>query len=70
MPDIPEYMQGIRHKQQVYKANGMAAVFVYPADLEGPAWSEEIYHRIQREGEGALRVYGRSVEYEPVQRYH
>jgi hypothetical protein len=45
-------------------------MFVYPADLEGPAWSEEIYHRIQREGEGALRADKSSLEYEPVHRYH
>lgn len=70
MPDVPDYMQGIRHKQQVCRANGIAAMFVYPADLDGPAWSEEIYHRIQREGEGALQAYKRSLEDDSVQRYH
>jgi len=42
MPDVPEYMQGIRHKEKVYKANQMPALFLYPADLQGPAWPQRI----------------------------
>jgi len=28
MPEIPEYMAGIRHKKRVYRANGLPAVFL------------------------------------------
>jgi hypothetical protein len=46
MPDRPEYMAGIRHKQKVYAANGVPAVFVYPDDLRAREWPEEVIARI------------------------
>lgn len=46
MPDVPDYAAGIRHKQQVYKANAIVAVFVYPVDLTGPQWPEQVLARI------------------------
>ena len=47
MPDVPDYAAGIRHKRQVYKANAIAAVFVYPVDLTGPQWPEQVMARIR-----------------------
>jgi hypothetical protein len=46
MPDVADYMQGIEHKQQVYRANGLPAVFLYPDDLQGPHWPEKVLNRI------------------------
>ena len=46
MPDVPEYMAGIRHKERVYRANGIAAVFLYPKDLAGPEWPGRIIERL------------------------
>ena len=46
MPDVPEYMAGIRHKERVYPANGIAAVFLYPTDLAGPDWPQRIIERL------------------------
>ena len=46
MPDIADYMQGIEHKQQVYRANSLPAVFLYPADLRGPNWPEKVVDQI------------------------
>jgi len=46
MPDVADYMQGIEHKQQVYRANGMPAVFLYPDDLQGPNWPETVVDQI------------------------
>lgn len=46
MPDIPEYMAGIRHKQRIYHENGMPALFLYPNDLRGPQWPEHALARI------------------------
>ena len=48
MPDRPDYMQGIRHKQGVYRANEIPALFVYPEDLKGPRWPERVLERISR----------------------
>lgn len=48
MPDVPDYAAGIRHKREVYKANAITAVFIYPVDLVGPKWPDEILARIQR----------------------
>jgi len=59
MPDIPEYMAGIRHKEQVYRANEIPAAFIYPGDLEGRRWPERILNRIANE-------YGR---YNPFMKY-
>ena len=47
MPDRPDYMAGIRHKKQVYTANQIPAVFVYPDDLKGPRWPDEVIARIE-----------------------
>jgi len=70
MPDVPDYAAGIRHKQHVYAANGIPALFIYPRDLTGPAWPEEVYRRIEQEGQQALQAYGRLFGYEPLQRNH
>jgi hypothetical protein len=48
MMDVPDYMAGIRHKQDAYAANGIAAVFVYPDDLRGPDWPGRIVRRIRQ----------------------
>ena len=47
MPDVPDYQAGIIHKQKAYAANGIPAVFIYPADLKGRDWPERIVQRIQ-----------------------
>jgi len=47
MPDKPEYMAGIRHKQRVYTSNEIAAMFVYPSDLTGPDWPVRLYEMLQ-----------------------
>ena len=59
MPDVPEYMAGIRHKKYVYAANQIPAVFIYPDDLKGPNWPERILERIASE----------SVRYNPFTRH-
>ena len=46
MPDLPDYMEGIRHKERVYAANGLPALFLYPDDLRGPGSPEVIERRI------------------------
>ena len=46
MPDVPAYMQGIRHKERVYAANGLRALFLYPGGLRGPRWTEAVARRI------------------------
>ena len=46
MPEIDDYMTGIRHKQGAYQANGISAFFVYPNDLKGPDWPGRLYDRI------------------------
>lgn len=48
MPKIAEYMAGIRHKQKVYKAHEIPAVFVYPQDLEGHDWPCRLYDRLEQ----------------------
>ena len=48
MPDLPRYMEGTRHKQRAYKANGIPAMFVYPEDLTGPCWPERLIERVRR----------------------
>jgi hypothetical protein len=47
MPDKPDYMAGIRHKQKVYKLNEIAAMLVYPSDLTGPDWPVRLYEMLQ-----------------------
>lgn len=48
MPDVPEYMAGIKHKQQVYQANEISAVFIYPDDLLKPNWPDKAIERIRQ----------------------
>ena len=55
MMDVPDYRDGILHKQQVYAANGIPAVFVYPQDLYGRNWHERILDQIERAYRQALR---------------
>lgn len=55
MMDVPGYATGIRHKQAVYAANGLPALFVYPEDLKGPHWSTTLRGRIADAGAEALR---------------
>ena len=52
MPDVPEYMAGIRHKERVYRRNGIPAIFVYPQDIGRSHWPEKVYHRITNAAEG------------------
>lgn len=75
MPDVPDYMAGIRHKRRVFEANGIQAVFLYPEDLRGPRWEEEAIARIDavgpRQGYG-LPYYGaarREYAHPPRSRY-
>ncbi len=46
MPDVAEYMRGIEHKQRVYREHGLPAVFLYPDDLRGPHWPQQVMDRI------------------------
>jgi len=48
MPDVIDYMQGIRHKEQVFEANGIHAVFLYPSDLYQPEASCRVMEKIRR----------------------
>ena len=57
MMDIPDYAAGVRHKQSVYAANGIPALFVYPEDLAGAAWSQRVVERIYR-ADHRSRAYG------------
>ena len=69
MPDVPDYMAGIRHKQGVYRANEIPALFVYPEQLQGQNWPERLMQRIYTKGRqtlpdgGQLRPTTRSTEY-------
>lgn len=54
MMDVPDYAEGIRHKEQTFKANGIPALFVYPENLTGPVWPERLYERIEQTGRQAL----------------
>ena len=56
MPDVPAYMEGVRHKEKVYRANGIAAVFLYPQDLSGSTWSDTIVRRIRALSGGVYAV--------------
>ena len=51
MPDVPDYMRGIRHKEQAYAQNCVQALFLYPDDLCGPGWPERVVKRIRRAGQ-------------------
>jgi len=52
MMDIPDYADGIMHKQQAYGVNSIPALFVYPKDLTGSHWPqrliESIYETVDR----------------------
>ena len=50
MPDRPDYLAGIQHKERVYAANGIPAMFVYPCDLTGPSWPAVLRERIESAG--------------------
>jgi len=54
MPDVPDYAAGIRHKQRAYQANEIPAMFIYPQDLTGPRWPDQLVERIYQAGEQAL----------------
>ncbi len=51
MPDVPGYMAGVRYKERVYRGNGIRAMFVYPDELRGPRWPEQLIERICRMGQ-------------------
>ena len=55
MSDVAGYMQGIRHKEKVYRANGVGAAFLYPSDLQGYQWHERVMAKI---GEASGYRYG------------
>lgn len=57
MMDVPDYAAGIRHKQRVYRANAIPAVFVYPEDLRGRNWPERLMESIYRTAERSLGPY-------------
>ena len=69
MPDVPDYMDGIRHKESTYQANGIPALFVYPQDLAGPNWPERLYERIQKTGDQALQIQGYAIRGSTDQSY-
>ena len=46
MPDVAEYMAGITHKKRVYEENSVPVVFLYPQDLKGRHWPDEVIARI------------------------
>ena len=48
MVDVPEYAKGIRHKKRAYRLNDIKALFVYPWDIKGAAWPEEVIHKINK----------------------
>jgi len=48
MPDRHDYRLGLDHKQWVYGANGLPALFVYPADLYGACWPQRMVDRVER----------------------
>ena len=50
MPDVPDYMDGIRHKMAAYRANQIPAIFIYPQDLKGPYWPQRVMEKIRGVG--------------------
>ena len=50
MPDVPGYMQGVRHKERVYAGNRMPALFLYPRNLRWPRWHGSALHHIRYQG--------------------
>ena len=55
MPDRPAYMDGVRHKQQAYRANAMSVLFLYPRDLQGRLWPRRALRSIEHAGRGYCR---------------
>ena len=47
MPDVPDYMAGIRHKEQVFRSHRLPAVFIYPWDIQGSDWHQGVMARIE-----------------------
>jgi hypothetical protein len=47
MPDVPDYAAGVRHKQEVYDANRIPSLFLYPQDLQEPQWPEKIIQQVR-----------------------
>jgi hypothetical protein len=62
MPDRPDYMAGIRHKQAAFQNNGIPAVFIYPQDLQGGDWPTQVHQKI-------VGAYRRVLSAAPVTRY-
>ncbi len=46
MSDIPDYLEGIIHKKDVFKRNQIPALFLYPDDLKGPHWPADIMDQL------------------------
>ena len=69
MPDVPDYAQGIQHKQRAYAANRIPVLFIYPLDLQGPAWPGRLVGRVYQAMPGArsyaprYRSAGRTLGY-------
>jgi hypothetical protein len=59
MMDVPDYAAGIQHKQRVYAANAIPALFVYPQDLTGRDWPRRLVDRIYQAGIRAQQRYRR-----------
>jgi hypothetical protein len=53
--DVPDYAAGIRHKTDVYRANGVPAVFVYTEDLAQPCWPDAVIKVIRRTFSGCTK---------------
>ena len=61
MMDVPDYARGIRHKREAYRANGIPALFLYPADLARRNWEEQIYKRIMSGEARQARIASKST---------
>ncbi|MBU0718758.1 MAG: hypothetical protein KJ749_10955, partial [Planctomycetes bacterium] len=62
--DVPDYAEGIRHKQRAYAANEMPAIFVYPSHLHARDWAERLVQRIYQ---AAQQPGNDGRSYRPVQ---
>ena len=47
MPDVPDYMAGIRHKERVFREHRLPAVFIYPWEVRSGSWQQEVMARIE-----------------------
>ena len=56
MPDRPDYMDGLRHKQEAYRRNRKPALIIYPTDLRGRSWPQRLAERIHYAGRSARRA--------------